>query len=101
LAIIPIQPEYAVGDRIGCFADAFPTADYTWQNLRTTQTTNGQYFEILPELAGTNQTMRCTAVNTIQGFRYSNNVFGVVYVPSRFVIGCLFLKISQMYKTKY
>lgn len=79
--VTPIQPEYVVGETLTCIADAYPAANYTWQNLRTTEQFSGNVFLITPDLAGTNQTMRCLAVNTIQGFIYSNNIFTVVYVP--------------------
>jgi hypothetical protein len=78
----PIKPYYVVGENITCTADAFPPATYSWQNMRTLQIYAGRVFTITPDMVGFNQTLRCEAKNTIQGFVYSDNLFVVAFVPT-------------------
>jgi hypothetical protein len=71
----PVKPlnEYLVGDRLECFADAFPTASFQWHNLRTNERFNSSVFFIPQEWEGFDQTMRCAATNTINGLEFSND----------------------------
>jgi len=77
----PIKEAYVVGEVLTCHSDAWPTAAYQYQNMRTLQFFLTQTFTITPDLLGTNQTMRCQAQNIIQGFVYSANIFTNVDVP--------------------
>jgi hypothetical protein len=76
-----LKPTYAVGDILMCYADAFPAAFYSWQNLETLETFNTQGFTITESLVGGTFRLRCNAQNIIQGFVYTNNMFTNVTVP--------------------
>jgi len=80
----PIKPmnEYQVGDRLECFADAFPTATYSWHNLRTNERIEGSQFTIPQHWEGTNNGLRCDAYNTINGFRFNRELHITVNVPT-------------------
>jgi len=73
---------YNVGDSIECFADAFPTAQFEWQNTRTIERFLNSVFVIPLTWLGTEQLMRCMATNVINGLPYSNEHFKVVNVPT-------------------
>jgi len=75
LAATPIKHQYEAGDILTCTCDAFPTASFLWQNLRTNQIYTGATIRIDEAWRGFNQTLRCEARNTIEGTIYSNNVF--------------------------
>jgi hypothetical protein len=79
----PVKPldEYEVGDTMECFADAFPTASYEWQNTRTNERFLNSIFIIPSAWLGTEQAMRCIATNTINGLSRSNELFMQVNVP--------------------
>lgn len=71
----PQKDNYVVGDQIECFADAFPAAGFTWHNLRTNERFPGSLLTIPQEWEGTDQTLRCQAVNVISGAEYSNDLY--------------------------
>jgi hypothetical protein len=77
----PMRPAYAVGDVLTCYADANPDATYKWQNMLTLVTSDGQTYTITEDMVGLNTTLRCQAVNIIQGFIFSENLFIPAYVP--------------------
>jgi len=72
--------EYYVGDRLECVADAFPTADFEWHNLRTNERFPGSVLFIPPEWLNTQQGMRCQAANVINGLPISNDIVIDVWV---------------------
>jgi len=78
---VPIKQTYSEGEIITCYADAFPSAFYQWQNMRTLELTSAQYYTIRPTDVGHNTTLRCQAQNLIQGFLYSANLFVSADVP--------------------
>jgi len=77
----PEKTWYEVGDEITCDADAYPPPSFQWQNMRTLEWYPGQVYTVLPEDLGYNQTIRCQAMNLIQGFVYSGNLFLTLNVP--------------------
>jgi hypothetical protein len=79
----PVKPlnEYEVGDSITCFADAFPTASYQWQNLDTGDVFPTSIFVIPQSWLGGEYVMRCLATNTINGLPRSSQLFLQVNVP--------------------
>lgn len=79
----PNKTFYEIGETITCYADAFPSPTYKWQNTRTNQVYPSQGFQVDASLEGTTQTMRCQAENVIQGFTYSGDVFLNVTVLMR------------------
>jgi hypothetical protein len=83
MVVLGLKPnnEYLVGDQLTCTSDAFPTASHAWQNLLTLEVFQTQVVTILPSWYGNNQTLRCQALNTIEGVQYTANIFIVVYVP--------------------
>jgi hypothetical protein len=78
---IPEKPFYEVGETITCSADAHPPPSYQWQNMRTLEWYPGAVYTVLASDQGFNQSIRCQAMNLIQGFVYSDNRFISVYVP--------------------
>jgi len=72
---VPIKSVYEVGEILTCYTDAYPEAFYRWQNMRTLEEVDGPVFTFTPNMAGTNQSMRCQVQNVIQGFVYSENIF--------------------------
>jgi hypothetical protein len=78
----PMKDNYLVGDTIECFADAFPTASFEWHNLRTNERISGSLLTIPQEWEGTTQTLRCQAINTINGAQYSNDLYIPGNVPA-------------------
>jgi len=81
--IIGVKPDYQVGDDLECVADAYPTADYEWHNLRTNQRFPGSIITIPPVWLNTDQIMRCQATNEIGGLPYSNDISLQVTVVDR------------------
>lgn len=77
----PQKDDYLVGDVIECFADAFPSAGFTWHNLRTNERIPGSLLTIPQSWEGTSQTLRCQAVNVINGAEYSNDLYIPGNVP--------------------
>jgi hypothetical protein len=77
----PQKDEYQVGDVIECFADAYPAASFTWHNLRTNERFPGSLLTIPQEWSGTSQTLRCQAINIINGVEYSNDLYIAGNVP--------------------
>jgi hypothetical protein len=71
----PLKSVYQVGDTLTCYTDAYPEANYRWQNMRTLEETVGAVFTFPESLAGTNQSMRCQVQNVILGFVYYDNIF--------------------------
>jgi hypothetical protein len=69
-----IKEYYVVGDVLTCYADAYPSASYQWQNMRTNEIFHSQSFQVTADLLGTTQQVRCQAQNNIQGFIYSGNI---------------------------
>lgn len=71
----PQKDLYVVGDVIECFADAFPTASFTWHNLRTNERFPGSLLTIPQSWEGTQQTLRCQAINNVNDNEYSNDLY--------------------------
>jgi len=80
----PVKPlnEYKVGDTLECFADAFPTATFSWHNLRTNARIDGSILVIPESWEGFENAMRCDAYNTINGFRFNRELHLAVNVPT-------------------
>jgi len=79
--VLPLN-EYLVGHRLECVADAFPTADYEWQNLRTNERFPGSVLFIPADWLNEEQGLRCQAANVINGLPISNDVvIQVIDVP--------------------
>jgi len=81
LYAVPMKNQYAVGDLITCYADAFPVAFYQWQNMVSLEVFSSQIYNITEMDVGQNTSLRCQAQNLIQGFLYSANLFIHAYVP--------------------
>lgn len=71
----PQKDLYIVGDVIECFADAFPTASFVWQNLATNERIEGSLLTIPQHWEGTSQTLRCQAINVINELQYSFDLY--------------------------
>lgn len=78
---VPMKQQYAVGDLITCYADAFPAPFYQWANMITLEVFSSQIYNVTDMDVGLNTTLRCQAQNLIQGFLFSANLFVNVYVP--------------------
>ena len=72
---MPEKSVYAVGDVITCTADANPTANYQWQNMRTLMFYNARTYTITVDMKGFNDTLRCQAQNIISGVVNTINKF--------------------------
>jgi hypothetical protein len=81
LYVLPVKPEYNVGDEISCHADAYPSPFFAWLNMRTNEIFNAPTFTVSANMIGENTTVRCQAQNIIQGLLYSANYFFSVIVP--------------------
>jgi hypothetical protein len=81
LYVLPVKPEYDVGDVLSCDADAYPTPFFAWLNMHTNEVFNTPTFTVGENMIGFNTTVRCQAQNIIQGFLYSENYFHSVIVP--------------------
>jgi len=78
----PIKVQYEPGDEITCTADAFPNATYNWANMRTLDVIAGPVIRIEESWRGFNQSLRCQALNEIEGTTYSANLFIAADVPA-------------------
>jgi len=73
---------YEVGETIECTVDAFPAAEFRWQNMRTLEILHpGSTFVIPSSWQGFEQIMRCTATNIINDWPYANALMKQVNVP--------------------
>jgi len=78
----PEQDTYEIGDFIECFADANPSAEYSWTNLDTLRFYPGDRIDFTEEWVGTWR-MQCRAENVINGVPYTNDYFFVLVVNGR------------------
>jgi hypothetical protein len=77
----PMKASYAIGEQITCWADAWPTANYVWQSLRTSEFWYDDSFTTREDMVGY-QLMRCTATNSLGGYDYTKDLFLDVYVDA-------------------
>jgi hypothetical protein len=75
----PTKASYEIGEEVTCWADAFPTANYVWQSLRTSEFWYSDKFTTTESMIGY-QLMRCTAMNNLDGYDYTRDLFLDVYV---------------------
>jgi hypothetical protein len=71
--------EYLAGDELECMVDAFPAASVMWSNLGTGQSYGSTKFTVEDEWVGQTHTMRCQAINIINGIQSSADTFVTVH----------------------